>query len=92
MFTPISFPILLGIDDTIEHRKGKKIKAKGCYRDPVRSSQKYVVKCFGLKWLSMMLIVLLPWGDKYWSLPFLTWLKSSERLEAIFFGVIISEY
>jgi len=49
--------------DTIERRKGKKIKAKGCYRDPVRSSQKYVVKCFGLKWLSM--------------LP--KWLKSSER-------------
>lgn len=78
MFTPVSFPIILGIDDTIERRKGKKIKAKGCYRDPVRSSQKYVVKCFGLKWLSMMLIVLLPWSDKYWSLPFLTVLTPSQ--------------
>ena len=57
---PESLPIIIGIDDTIERRKGKKIKAKGCYRDAVRSSEKYVVKCFGLKWLSMMLIVQLP--------------------------------
>jgi hypothetical protein len=78
MFIPLSIPIIIGIDDTIERRNGKKIKAKGCYRDAVRSSQKYVVKCFGLKWLSMMLIVLLPWSDKYWSLPFLTVLTPSQ--------------
>jgi hypothetical protein len=77
-FIPESLPIIIGIDDTIERRKGKKIKAKGCHRDPVRSSQKYVVKCFGLKWLSMMLIVQLPWCDHYWSLPFLTVLNPSE--------------
>jgi hypothetical protein len=75
---PESFPIIIGIDDTIERRKGKKIKAKGCYRDAVRSSQKYVVKCFGLKWLSMMLIIQLPWSDHYWSMPFLTALNPSE--------------
>jgi len=75
---PESCPIIIGIDDTIERRKGKKIKAKGCYRDAVRSSQKYVVKCFGLKWLSMMLIIQLPWSDRYWSLPFLTALNPSE--------------
>lgn len=77
-FIPESFPIIIGIDDTIERRKGKKIKAKGCYRDPVRSSQKYVVKCFGLKWLSMMLIVQPPCSENYWSLPFLTVLTPSE--------------
>src|SRR5436190_7210374 len=30
---PASFPILIVVDDTIERRSGKKIKAKGCYRD-----------------------------------------------------------
>ena len=30
--------IVLGLDDTIERRRGKKITAKGIYRDPVRSS------------------------------------------------------
>jgi hypothetical protein len=77
-FIPESSPIIIGIDDTIERRKGKKIKAKGCYRDAVRSSEKHVIKCFGLKWLCMMLIVKLPWSDHYWALPFLTVLAPSE--------------
>ena len=28
-------PVVLGIDDTIERRRGKRIGAKGIYRDPV---------------------------------------------------------
>lgn len=34
----------MGIDDTIERRKGQKITAKGIYRDPVRSSHSHFVK------------------------------------------------
>jgi hypothetical protein len=64
--------IVIGADDTIERRRGKKIKGAGCYRDPVRSSRKHVVKCFGLKWLSMMALVKLPWSGRVWALPFLT--------------------
>jgi DDE superfamily endonuclease len=37
-FAP-SGPILVGLDDTIERRWGKKIQARGIYRDPVRSSR-----------------------------------------------------
>ena len=36
-------PIVLGIDDTIERRRGQRIQAKGIYRDPVRSSSKPAV-------------------------------------------------
>ena len=36
-FAPVG-PVVLGIDDTIERRRGKRIAAKGIYRDPVRSS------------------------------------------------------
>ena len=57
---PPELPVVIGADDTIERRRGKQINGLGCYRDPVRSSHKYVVKCFGLKWLSMMLLVKLP--------------------------------
>ena len=32
-------PVVLGLDDTIERRRGKRIGAKGIYRDPVRSSK-----------------------------------------------------
>lgn len=75
---PASWPIIIGIDDTIERRKGKEIKAKGCYRDPVRSTEKHIIRCFGLKWLSMMLIVPVPWSKRPWALPFLTVLTPSK--------------
>src|SRR5215210_6297708 len=32
-------PVVVGLDDTIERRRGKRITAKGIYRDPVRSSK-----------------------------------------------------
>ena len=37
-------PLILGIDETLERRWGKKISAKGVYRDPVRSTQENFVK------------------------------------------------
>src|SRR5262249_18263747 len=45
---------------------------KGCYRDAVRSTKKHVIRCFGLKWVSMMLLVPGPWSRRGWALPFLT--------------------
>ncbi len=75
---PASVPLIILIDETIERRTGKMIKAKGCYRDAVRSSSDHVIRCFGLKWISMMLIVPLPWSDRPWALPFLTVLAPSK--------------
>jgi hypothetical protein len=69
---PCGWPVLVGIDETVERRQGRKIKAKGVYRDAVRSSEKHVVKCLGLKWVSMMLLLPLPWSSRPWALPFLT--------------------
>ena len=76
---PTSIPILIAADETIERRNGKKIKAKGCYRDAVRSSQSTVVKCFGLKWECMALIVPLPFCSRPWALPFMTILAPSKK-------------
>jgi hypothetical protein len=64
--------IVLAGDDTIERRRGKKIKQLGCYRDPVRSSQKHIIKCFGLKWVSLAVMIKLPWAARHWALPFFT--------------------
>lgn len=72
-------PIIMGIDDTIERRKGTKIKARGIYRDPVRSSHGHLVKVSGLRWLVMMLLVEIPWAQRVWALPFLSVLAPSER-------------
>jgi len=54
-------------------------KAKGVYRDAVRSSQTHVVTSFGLKWECMVLIVPLPWCKRPWALPFLTVLAPSKK-------------
>ena len=77
-FAPFG-PIILGLDDTIERRRGANIKAKGIYRDPVRSSHSHMVKASGLRWLSLMLLAPVPWAGRVWALPFLTVLAPSER-------------
>jgi DDE superfamily endonuclease len=69
---PPGATIVLGADDTVERRNGRQIKAKGCYRDAVRSSKSCVIRCFGLKWVAMMLLVPVPWSRRVWALPFLT--------------------
>lgn len=75
-------PVVCGLDDTIERRRGAQIKAKGIYRDPVRSSHKHFVKASGLRWLSLMLLAPIPWAKRTWALPFLTCLAPSERFYA----------
>ncbi len=72
-------PVVVGIDDTIERRWGAKIKARGIYRDPVRSSRGHFVKASGLRWLCVMLLAPVPWADCVWALPFLSVLAPSER-------------
>jgi len=71
--------LIMGLDDTIERRRGEKIKALGIYRDPVRSSHSHFVKASGLRWLSLMLLCEIPWAGRVWALPFLTALCPSER-------------
>jgi DDE superfamily endonuclease len=72
-------PLVLGIDDTLERRRGKKISAKGIYRDPVRSSREHFVKTSALRWVCLALLVPVPWASRVWSLPFLSALAYSER-------------
>jgi len=72
-------PLLFGIDDTLERRRGKRIAAKGIYRDAVRSSHSHVVKASGLRWVCLMLLVPIPWAARTWALPVLTALAPSER-------------
>ena len=77
-FAP-SGPVVMALDDTIERRRGKRITAKGIYRDPVRSSDAHFVKASGLRWMSLMLLAPIPWARRVWALPFLTALVPSER-------------
>ena len=72
-------PLVLGIDETLERRRGKKIAAKGIYRDPVRSSHSHFVKSSALRWVCVTLLAEVPWAERVWSMPFLSALAYSER-------------
>jgi DDE superfamily endonuclease len=72
-------PVVMALDDTIERRWGRRIRARGIYRDPVRSSDAHFVKTSGLRWMSLILLAPVPWAGRIWALPFLTTLVPSER-------------
>jgi hypothetical protein len=78
LFVAGNAPLIMGIDETIERRRGRKIAARGVYRDPVRSSKEFFVKTNGLRWISLMLLTRVPWACRVWALPFLTVLAPSE--------------
>jgi hypothetical protein len=78
-FVPHDVPVILGLDEHLERRRGPKIVAKGIYRDSVRSSASFFVKSSGLRWVCLMLLAPIPWAKRVWALPFLTVLAPSER-------------
>jgi hypothetical protein len=82
MFVAEGDPLVVGIDETLERRYGRKISAKGVYRDPVRSTHETFVKSSGLRWVCVMLLVEIPWASRVWALPFLSALAPSERYAA----------
>ena len=82
VFVPEGGPLVVGIDETLERRWGKKIAAKGVYRDPVRCTHENFVKASGLRWVCVMLLVEIPWAARVWALPFLSALAPSERYAA----------
>ena len=72
-------PLIFGIDETLERRRGAKIRARAIYRDPVPSSRSQVVKASGLRWISLMWLGHVPWAGRHWALPVLTVLAPSTR-------------
>src|SRR4051812_31003527 len=75
-------PLVVGVDDFIERRRGGKIRDKGIYRDPVRSSRGFFVKVEGLRWLSFQVLARPGFARRTWGLPFLTVLCPSKRANA----------
>jgi len=72
-------PLVLGVDETLERRRGRKIAAKGIYRDPLLSTRKRFVKASGLRWICVVLLAEVPWASRVWALPFLSALAHTER-------------
>ena len=68
---PPGTALVLLIDDTLERRRGDKIKYKGWFRDPLRSTAKRVSTSLGIRWLCVALAVTVPWSSRPWALPFI---------------------
>jgi hypothetical protein len=64
--------LVVGADETLERRRGASIAHLGAFRDAARSTQGHKVKSMGLRWLSMMVLTVMPWSARIWALPFLT--------------------
>ncbi len=68
------------MDETLERRWGRKISKRGHWRDSLRSSKERSVSTSGLRWVTMALVVSLPWTKLRWALPFLSVLVTTPKV------------
>jgi hypothetical protein len=67
-FVP-SGPVLLGLDDTVERRRGRRLTARAIYHDAARSSKSCFQKTSGLRWMCVALLAPVSWAARVWALP-----------------------
>ncbi len=80
--SPADEPLVFAVDETIERRWGRRIRARGIYRDAVRSSAGHFAKASGLRWVCLTLVTATRWTPAPWALPVLTALCPSARYYA----------
>jgi DDE superfamily endonuclease/Archaeal putative transposase ISC1217 len=68
---PADQPIVLLVDDTVVKHRGDKVYGKGWHRDAVESTDSYLVKTLGHKWVVLAASVLMPGCKRPWALPLL---------------------
>jgi hypothetical protein len=62
----------MGMDETMERRRGATSPATGLDRAPVRSGHRPVVQASGVRWVSVRRLVPLPWATRFGAFPVLT--------------------
>ncbi|UEM24393.1 transposase (plasmid) [Skermanella mucosa] len=77
VFAPLG-PVVVGLDHTLERRRGPRVRPAAHYYDPVRSSRGRKVTSRGLRWVSAMLLAEVPFARKVWALPMLSALAPSQ--------------
>ena len=78
-FLPLGMPLILAIDETLERRRGQRIKYKGWFRDAILSTREHVVTALGLRWICLAVVVPVPWSQRTWALPFMIVLALGEK-------------
>jgi hypothetical protein len=77
-FEPSRPFVIIGVDHTLERRRGRRIEPASQFHDAVRSTAKNKVTSRGLRWISAMLLVQVPFAGRIWGLPVLTALTPSK--------------
>jgi hypothetical protein len=77
VFAPLG-PVVIGLDHTLERRRGPRVRPAAHYFHPVRSSRGRKVTNRGLRWVSTMLLAEVPFARKVWALPKLSVLAPSQ--------------
>lgn len=64
-------PLRVVIDDTLAPKKGPHVFGLGVHLDPVRSTRKHRIFAFGHCWVTLAVLVRLPFSRRTWALPVL---------------------
>lgn len=75
-------PVYVAGDDTVDEHRGKKVYAKGCHRDAVRSTHSYTVYRWGHKSVVLSIVVKFPFAARPWALPVLVALYRTRECNA----------
>ena len=73
-----SGPVIIGLDHTLERRRGLRIGPAGRFYDASRRADTPKPTSRGLRWLSAMVLVEVPFAGRLWALPVLTALTPSK--------------
>jgi hypothetical protein len=76
---PEGQPVPVAADDTVAQHRGPKVYGKARHRDAVRSSHSLTVWKWGHKWVTLAIVVRLPFTTKRWALPVLCALYRSRE-------------
>jgi hypothetical protein len=68
---PKNAPVPIALDDTVAKKKGPKVYGIGTHIDPVHSTRKHRIFCFGHCWVVLAVLVRVPFSTRHWALPVL---------------------
>lgn len=75
--------VFLSLDDTLSHKRGRKVFGAGMHHDPLISSRGKKLVAWGHNWVTLAIVVRFPlWPDRPFSLPILFRLYLNEKASA----------
>lgn len=79
-FVPAGGIVTIAVDETLERRRGPRIRKCGHWRDSRSSSKRLNVSSRGLRWLVFAVVVHVPWTAYELALPFLSILLTTPKV------------